>query len=58
MDLEEKTTPINLKGIEEGLKMAGFGIFEYSVRSEIGRMIVLRDQEYYVPGLPKYLRII
>ena len=26
--------------------------------SESGRMIALRDQAYYVPGLPKYLRII
>ena len=38
--------------------MYGFGTFEYSIRSESGRMIVLRAQEYYVTGLPKDLRII
>ena len=31
---------------------------EYSVRSESGRMIALQAQAYYVPGLPKDLRII
>ena len=35
-----------------------FGIVEYYVRSESGRMIALRAQTYYVPGLPKDLRII
>ena len=34
------------------------GIVEYYVSSESGRMIVLWDQAYYVPGLQKYLRII
>ena len=58
MKLEEKTPPRNTKGIEKGLEISGFGIVEYSVRSEIGRMIALRAQEYYVPGLPKYLCII
>ena len=58
MKLEEKTLPRNLKGIAKGLEIYGFGIVEYSVRSESGRMIALRDQTYYVPGLPKDLRII
>ena len=34
------------------------GIVEYYVRTESGRMIALRAQAYYVPGLPKYFRII
>ena len=55
--LEEKTPPRNIKGIEKGLEISGFGIVEYSIRSESGRMIALRTQEYYVPGLPKNLRI-
>ena len=56
--LEEKKFPRKLKGIAKGLEISGFGIVEYSVRSESGRMIALRDQAYYVPGLPKDLRII
>ena len=56
--LEEKKLPRNLKGIAKGLEISRFGIVEYSVRSESGRMIALQDQAYYVPGLPKYLRII
>ena len=58
MNLEEKASPRNIKVIAKGLAIYGFGIVEYSIRSEIGRMIALRDQAYYVPGLPKYLRII
>ena len=58
MKLEEKKFPRNLKGIAKGLEIYGFGIVEYSVRSESGRMIALRAQTYYVPELPKYLRII
>ena len=58
MKIEEKTLPINLKVIAKGLEISGFGIFGYSVRSESGRMIALRDQAYYVTGLPKDLRII
>ena len=58
LKLEEKKFPRKLKGIANGLEISGFGIVEYSVRSEIGRMIALRDQAYYVPGLPKDLRII
>ena len=58
MNLEEKKSPRRLEGIAKGLEISGFGIVEYSVRSEIGRMIALQDQAYYVPGLPKDLRII
>ena len=50
--------PRNIKGIAKGLEISGLGNVENSFRSEIGRMIALREQEYYVPGLPKYLRII
>ena len=56
--LEKKTFPRKLKGIAKNLGIYGFGIVEYSVSSESGRMIVLRAQAYYVPGLPKYLRTI
>ena len=58
LKLEEKKFPINLKGTAKGLEISGFGIVEYSVRSESGCMITLRAQSYYVPGLPKDLRII
>ena len=58
MKLEEKKFPRNLKGIAKGLEISGFGIVEYYVRSESGSMIAIRAQEYYVPGLPKDLRII
>ena len=58
LKLEEKTSPRNLKGIAKGLEISGFGIVEYYVRSENGRVIALRAQAYYVPGLPKDLRII
>ena len=53
LKLEEKTFSRNLKGIAKGLEIYGFGIVEYSVRSESGRMIALRAQAYYLPGLPK-----
>ena len=53
MKLEEKTFPRKLKGIAKGLEISGFGIVQYSVRSESGRMIALRDQSYYVPGFTK-----
>ena len=56
--LEEKKFPRNLKGVSKGLDISGIGIVKYSVRSESGSMIALRAQAYYVPGLPKYLRII
>ena len=58
MELEEKTFPIKLKGIAKSLEISGFGIVEYSVRSESGSMIALRAQAYYVPWLPNNLRII
>ena len=58
MNLEEKTFPRNLKRISKGLETYGFGIVEYSVRSESGRMIALWAHAYYVPRLPKYFRII
>ena len=58
LKLEEKTPPRNIKITAKGLEISGFGIVEYSVRSESGRIITLRDQAYYVPGLPKYLLII
>ena len=58
MELEEKTFPRKLKGIAKGLEISGFGIVEYSARSESGRMTALRAQAYYVSGLPNNLRII
>ena len=58
LKLEEKTFPINLKGIEKGLEVFGFRIVEYSVRSESGRMIALQDQAYCISGLSKDLCII
>ena len=58
VELEEKKFPRNLKGIAKVLEISGFGIVEYSIRSESGHMIVFRYQAYYVPGLPKDLRII
>ena len=58
MKLEEKKFPRKLKGIAKGLEISVFGVVEYSIRSESGRMIALRAQAYYVPGLPKDLRII
>ena len=47
MKLEEKTFPRNLTGTAKVLEISGFGIVEYSVRSESGRMIALWDQSYY-----------
>ena len=58
LKLEEKKFPRNLKGISKGLDISGFGIVEYSVRSESGLMIALWYQSYYVTGLPKDLRTI
>ena len=58
MEIKEKKFPRKLKGIAKGLEISIFGIVEYSVRSESGSMIALRAQAYYVPGLPKDLRII
>ena len=56
--LKEKKFPRKLKGIAKVIEIYGLGIVEYSVRSESGSMIALRAQAYYVPGLPKDLRII
>ena len=39
--LEENTFPRNIKCIAKGIDISGFGIVEYSVRSESGRMIEL-----------------
>ena len=58
MKLEEKMPPRNIKGIAKGFEISVFGIIKYYIRSESGCMIVIRYQAYYVPGLPKDLRII
>ena len=58
MKLEEKIYPRKIEGIAKGLEISRFGIVKYSIRSESGRMIALRDQAYYVPVLPKDLCII
>ena len=58
MNLEENTFPRNIKSTAKGLEIYVFGIVEYFVRNEIGHITVPRAQAYYVPGLPKYLRII
>ena len=58
MKLEEKMFLRNIKGIAKGFDISVFGIVEYYVRSESVRIIELRNQTYYVPGLPKDLRII
>ena len=41
--LEEKKFPRKLNVIAKGLSISGFGIVEYSVISESGRIIALRD---------------
>ena len=41
VNLKEKTFSRELKVIAKGLEISGFGIVEYSIRSEIGRMIAL-----------------
>ena len=58
LNLEEKNLSSKLKGTAKGLKIFGFGIVEYYVKSESGRMIALWSQAYYVPVLPKDLCII
>ena len=58
VNIEEKISPRNIKGIAKGLEIYGFGIVEYYVRNESGRIIALRSQAYYVPGLPKDFHII
>ena len=44
VNLEEKIFPRRIKGVAKVLEISGFGIVEYYVRSESGRMIALRDQ--------------
>ena len=58
VNLEENTFPRNLKVTAKGLEISEFGIVEYYIISESEHMIALRDQAYYIPGLPKDLRII
>ena len=55
VNIEEKKFPRNLKCTKKGFEISGFSIVSYSARSESGCTIALRDQAYYVPGLPKYL---
>ena len=55
VNIEEKKFQINIKVIAKGLEIYGFGIVKYYIRSESGRMIEIRDQAYYVSGIPKYL---
>ena len=54
LELEKKMLPKHIKGISKGIDATGFGIVEYSVRSESGNIIALRDLAYYVPVLHKY----
>ena len=58
MNPEEEKFARNIKGIAKGLDISEFGIVEYSVVSESGRIFALQAQAYYVPGLRKDLRII
>ena len=51
MNLGDKIFPKNHKGIAKGLKMYGFGVVKYSVRSESGIIIAIQSQSYYVSGL-------
>ena len=46
LKLEENTFPRNITGIEKGLDISGFGIVEYSVKSESACMIALQAQAY------------
>ena len=56
----ELTMPINLEETKSFIMSPNPTVSENIMgsMSEIGRMIALRDQVYYVPGLPKDLRII
>ena len=58
LNFDENKYTQNIKGISKGLDISAFGIFEYSVRSESGCMIALRDREHYVPGLENSFPII
>ena len=53
VDIEEKKPPINIEVTANGLDVYGLGIVKYYFRSESGHIIVLQDQENYVPGLLK-----
>ena len=41
VNLEDKIFSRKLKGIAKGLEISGFGIVEYSIKSESGRMIAI-----------------
>ena len=58
MQLEDNIFPRNIKGIEKGLEIYGFGMSKYSIRSGSGSMIALRYHAYCVRRLPKDLQII
>ena len=58
MYLEEKTFRRNIKVVAKGPDIYAFGIVDCRFISESGHIIVLWYQAYYVPGLPKYLRIL
>ena len=58
MEPEKKMPPRNLKGIDKGLKIYGFGIVGYSIRSKSGSMIEIWAQAYNLPGLLKDFRIL
>ena len=53
VDIEEKTLPRKFNVIDKDIEIYGSGIVEYSVRSEIGHMITIRDHTYYFTGLTK-----
>ena len=53
VNLEEKKLPKNIKSIAKDLEISGFFIVKYPASSEIGCMLALWDQAYYVAGLPK-----
>ena len=57
MDPEDNKFSRNLKGIDKGLDIYEFRTVENSIGSEVGRIIALQDQAYYVPGLQKDLFI-
>ena len=58
MKLESKTFPIILKGISKSIEISVFWTVEYYVKSESWCMIALRNHEYYVTWLQKYLCIL
>ena len=58
VDIEDKIFQRKIKVIAKELEIYVFGIVKYSIRSESGFIISLRDQAYYITGLTKYLRII